>query len=76
LECDTGGDGDLDDGGGFSHDCIAVFPPDEGVDPYPSALHGALATIHVEMTVTGADPVVIDLADLTLSADVGPDDCL
>lgn len=52
--------------GGFSHDCIAVLPPDdlsalEGLD-------GASATIHVELEVDGGQPLVVDLTDMVISA--------
>lgn len=52
--------------GGFSHDCIAVLPPDDIADL--AALDGAPATIHLELAVEGSEPLVVDLVDMTLSA--------
>ena len=52
--------------GGFAHDCIAVLPPDDIADL--SELDGAPATIHVELTVDGDEPLVVDLVDMTISA--------
>jgi hypothetical protein len=51
--------------GGFIHDCITVFPPDDAV---LTMIDGAPATIHIELEVDGGDPIVIDLADMTMSA--------
>lgn len=62
LEC--GGFDTFD--GGFSHDCIAVLPPDDIADL--GTLDGAPATIHIELEVDGGDPLVIDLVDMTLFA--------
>lgn len=53
------------DFGGFSHDCLAVLPPDDTQLPM---IDGAPATVHVELSVDGGDPLVIDVADLTISA--------
>jgi hypothetical protein len=52
--------------GGFAHDCIAVIPPDTIADL--AALDGAAATVHIELAVDGGEPLVMDLADMTLSA--------
>lgn len=73
LECFNGGD-TFD--GGFSHDCIAVLPPD--TIPDLGALDGAPATIHVELAVDGGSPLVMDLVDMTVSAppDVIASGCL
>lgn len=51
--------------GGFSHDCIAVLPPDDTQLPM---IDGAPASVHVELSVDGGEPIVIDVADMTLSA--------
>ena len=64
LECASAGD--EFDGGGFSHACLAVIPPDTVADL--AELDGVPATVHVAMEVDGGDPIVIDLVDLTLSA--------
>ncbi len=62
LECSGGDTFD----GGFSHDCIAVVPPDTISDL--GELDGASATIHIELEVDGGEPLVLDLVDMTISA--------
>jgi hypothetical protein len=62
LECFNGGD----ESEGFLHDCIAVLPPDDIADL--AALDGAPATVHVELEVDGGEPLVMDLANMTISA--------
>jgi len=54
-----------DDFGGFAHDCITVFPPD---DSELAMVDGAPATVHIELAVDGGDPIIIDLTDMTMSA--------
>jgi hypothetical protein len=51
--------------GGFLHDCITVFPPDDAV---LETIDGAPATIHLELEVDGGSPIVVDLTDMTMSA--------
>jgi hypothetical protein len=54
-----------DELGGFAHDCITVFPPDDSELPM---IDGVPATIHIELAVDGGQPIVIDLTEMTMAA--------
>ncbi len=65
VACFDGGDDDI---GGFSHDCIAVLPPDDYLDDL-SVLDGAVADVHVDLRDPEGNVVATaELADLVLSA--------
>ena len=65
VECFSGADDSI---GGFSHDCIAVLPPDDLLADL-SVLDGAIASVHVDLMDSGGTTVAtVDLVDLVLSA--------
>ncbi|MGH1343772.1 MAG: hypothetical protein ACRBN8_19605 [Nannocystales bacterium] len=58
--------------GGFNHDCIAVFPPDEYLEDL-SVLDGAVAAVHIDLLDPEGNTVAsVDFADVVSSAEIRP----